>query len=118
MRLRKHDRPWAPLDHPDYLCVLKPGYQSPRDREAFLLDQAELVRRLVAQANGGAIQDANRRLESGLFVDPKTPNYLMFNPAVEGGNLHEWKVGADELLALPSMPDREAWQLAQELCLD
>jgi hypothetical protein len=130
MRLRKHDRPWAPLDQPDYLCILRPGYQSPRNREVFLMEQADLLRRLVAQANQGEIKDANRRLKDnlpwefltclpdGLFDDPKTLHSLMFNPASEGGNLHDWKTGVDDLLTIPSMPDREAWDLAVELCLE
>lgn len=130
MILTPTDRPWAPQDSPDYLCVLTGSQLPPRNREAFLRRQAELLARLVEEANEGEIENGNRMLEdnlqteeldylpSGLLRDPRTCQYLMFNPAVEGAKLHEWKHGADEALQIPEMPPEESLELAKELCLE
>ena len=130
MNLTDNDRPWAPEDQPDYLCVLRAHQLPPVKREDFLLCQANLLRRLVAEASEGEIEDANRRLRFNLpteFLDflpgklvndPRCPDQMMFNPAVLGSPLHEWKVGWNDLANGPVMPLEEAREMAEELSLE
>ncbi len=105
-------------------------HQLPKNRELFLLDQVELLKRLVAEANPGEIEDANRRLKnnltddallwlpSGLMAHPGCPASLLLNPAPHRSRLWEWKDGITEAISRPQMPQEEAMELAKSLSLE
>lgn len=130
MQLTGRDKPWAPAEKPDYLCLLRQDQGPPANREAFLDNQVYLLRRLLEQANQGELAAANRQLEQGLpeeflmslptdlLANPQTPRCLLENPAQEGGQLHQWKVGADEALKGPAMDQVEVWEEARGLSLE
>lgn len=129
MKLSDSMKPWAPSGRPDYLCLLKGRNQHPRDREAFLSNQAELLAELVRQADQGEVEQANRLLQDrlpaeqldylppDLLNNPKTALQLLHHPAVEGGKLHRWKAGADQLLMSNPMSKAQAQKEAAELNL-
>jgi len=130
MKLNADDKPWAPQDRPDYLCLLKPGQPPPASDQQFLQLQARLLLRLWNQANRGEKENANLMfqnnlapevldaLPSGLFLNPRTCRQLFDNPALEGSRLHEWKWEFEEAAKLPPMPDREAREEAEQLSLE
>ena len=125
MRLMPGDQPWAPENKPDYLCP-----RQPRNKEGFLLQQADLLRRLVQEANPQEVKEANNRLRDNLpqsfllwqpldlLDDPHGPHQLFLNPAELGSKLEEWKSDVPEALKLPPMSPQEAAQHLQDLSLD
>lgn len=130
MKLTDTDKVWAPLDEPDYLCVLKVQWDPPKNRETFLRRQSELLARLVAEANPGEVANGNRMLLNNLsqavldglpgdlFNDPRTCRYLIHNPAELGSNLQKWRDRFEEVADLPVMDQAEANQTAADLCLE
>src|SRR5437773_2724643 len=104
MQLNSDDRPWAPADKPEYLVVLRGQWVPPRDKAMFLSYQQDLFSRLREQADDQEREAANQKLRldlpedalaflpGKLFHDPRTPLYLLNNPAILGSPLHEWKV--------------------------
>jgi hypothetical protein len=130
MQLANGERPWAPQDSPDYLCILSQGHpQPPRSRQEFLLLQVGLLNRLVAQADPGELEEGNRCLQNGLdpqfldslppklLKDPGCPGVLLFGDSLnQYSNLAEWRDQAVDKLHLPPMPLKEA--LAETEALD
>lgn len=114
----------------EYLCALKRTQNPPKTAELLLLEQVKLLKRLVAEANEGEIQDANRRLElnlqqeelvnlpGDLLDDPKTPNVLLVMPAALNYPLADWKAGMEDAIKLPPMPEIEAREEAENLSLE
>lgn len=130
MKLTAADRPWAPLDHPEYLCLLQ-GRQPPPVNVRQLLDQqARLLRRLWLQSDQREKEQANLKLRnnlapevldalpSGLFQNPRTSRQLFDNPVLHSSPLHQWEVDFESLSKLPPMPPQEARQEAQGLDLE
>ena len=130
MKLNNDEKPYAPQGMPEYLCILKNNQSPPADKEAMLLSQVELLRRLTREATEGELMDGNRRLEqnlqqeelqnlpAGKLKNPKTPLALLTQPAVMGTPLADWKWGMDEAQSHPPMPEPEARQEAEELSLE
>ena len=128
--LLNNRKPWAPEDRPNYLCLLSSSQHSPKNREEFLLCQSTLLSLLIDQANEGEIDDANNRLEDSLEQEflislpdqllrsPSMTYLLMFNPAIEGSPLDEWKTDLYDLLDLPPMPEEQALEEAKLLDLE
>jgi hypothetical protein len=88
-----------------------------------------MLLRLRAQAGEEEIQVANNCLRNRvepevldwlpteLLNNRQTPELLHSLQLVEGSALHEWKVGVDEALEAPQMPEAEAREEAQALTL-
>ena len=122
--------PWAPSDHPEYLSLVRRGNKPPKVTDGLLMSQVNLLSDLVAQANEGEIKDANNRLEDSLEQEflislpdlllnsPSTPYQLMFNPAIEGSVLQQWKAGMWQALKEKPMPKEEAKLQAESLTLE
>ncbi len=127
MKLRQNERVWAPAEHPEYLCLLIGKQQPPKTQEEFLLRQTQVLRRLLEEASPGEIKEANRKLQdefppemleflpTDLLPNPRTVNYLLFNPMSEGTKIHQWKWGVLDLLDSPPMPEAEALEEARTL---
>lgn len=130
MQLNDNERLWAPMNHPEYLCLLRNQQQPPQDQEQFLLRQADLLERLLEEADEGEKEACNRQLvdnlqpefldflPTGLLMNPRTPSYLLNNPAVEGSPLHRWKAGFRDFKSLPPHPKAELLELAEGLSLE
>jgi len=130
MKLNADDKPWAPQDRPDYLCLLKPGQPPPASDQQFLQLQARLLLRLWNQANRGEKENANLMfqnnlapevldaLPSGLFLNPRTCRQLFDNPALEGKPPARVEVGVRGSGETAPMPDREAREEAEQLSLE
>ncbi len=130
MKLKDSEWVWAPEDSEEYILPLQKNRQLPKNPELFLLEQVELLKRLVAEANPGEIEEANRSLVNNLNEDqllwlppemlkaPQGPRSLLLNPAPYGSRLWEWKDGIEEAMAQPQMPQEEARELAKSLCLE
>jgi hypothetical protein len=130
MNLNADDRPWAPQDQPDYLCVLHGQQQPPRNRDHFLNLQLDLLNRLLLESNQGEKEDADRRLRDNLpleermnlpldlFQNPRTSRLLLENVTDVLGPMYQWKVGFDQVQNLPQMPPEEARQEAESLSLE
>jgi len=130
MKFNNDETWWAPEGHMEYLCALKRTQNPPKTAELLLLEQVKLLKRLVAEANEGEIQDANRRLElnlqqeelvnlpGDLLDDPKTPNVLLVMPAALNYPLADWKAGMEDAIKLPPMPEIEAREEAENLSLE
>lgn len=122
--------PWAPEDKPEYFLLLPPNQQPPKTPTAFLMQAAETLRLLLADADPGEVAHVNNQLRdrlaeefkltlpSGLLDDPRTPGLLFFNPAPPDSNLAEWKAGIPEALKLPPMPEAELRQEAGWVSLE
>ena len=130
MILNPDDRPWCPVDKPDYLCVLHGQQQPPRNRDHFLNHQLDLLNRLLLESNQGEKEDADRRLRDNLpleermnlpldlFQNPRTSRLLLENVTDVLGPMYQWKVGFDQVQNLPQMPPEEARQEAESLSLE
>lgn len=126
MNLKPTDQIFAPADHPEYLLAMPERQKWPHNQESFLLAASTMLDKLVAEATEGEIEDANNRLKDHLALeaqlglpgkllkDPWFPTRLFLNPMVEGSPLHEWKVGAEDVLNSPQMPLEEAKALLAE----
>ena len=61
MKLLPDDQVWCPVDHPEYLCLLRPSQKPPVKLDDFLLRQVDLLERLLADASEGEKKAANVR---------------------------------------------------------
>ncbi len=108
---------WMPEDRPDYLSLVRPASKTGRQetKDQFLLDQATLLRILVAEASPGEIKATNNRIEdslaeqgsqnlpSGLLNNPQTPEALIWTyPAEPGTTLADWRDGITDALESPA----------------
>lgn len=130
MKLQPSERAWAPRNNPDLLLVLPSGHQPAKDRDLFLMEQADLLSRLVKEASPEEIAEANNQLRDrlppeeklwlplNLLENPRTPRALMGNPASEGSRLHEWKAEARQARMDEPMEQVEADKLASSLNLE
>lgn len=130
MILQPKDRPWAPEECPQYLCILQGDQLPPRNLDLFLNRQVELLQRLQQQASPRELSQANRQLEldlpaevllhlpSNLLFDDRLPGLLLLNPQSEGSPLHQWKEGFNQALSLPPMPEAQSLEEAQGLSLE
>lgn len=130
MKLTSNDKPWAPVDQPEYLVVLKPQQNPPKTAEVLLLEQVSLLRRLVAEASPEELDHAALKLQNGLteaeqvalplkmFRDRRTPNILLHQPAELNSLLGDWKAGLEAAVRSRPMPAKEAQQEAAELTLE
>jgi hypothetical protein len=130
MKLNADDKPWAPQDRPEYLCVLHGQQQPPRNQLEFLRHQVNLLNRLVLDSNPEEKSVANRRLvddlpepelnalPSDLFLHPRTSRLLLENVSDKLGPLHQWKAEFDQVVNLPPMSPQEARQEAEGLSLE
>jgi hypothetical protein len=126
MKLNPEERAWSPADHPEYLIILRKDQQPPTSRDLYLFKVEDLLIRLAKEANEEEIENANGMMQNlpdeeqlWLPTEPwgkpeKTAHGLMFNPASEGSNLHDWKWTLRDLLEEPLQP-MEAKELAEEL---
>jgi hypothetical protein len=130
MKLTDNDKPWCPVDKPQYLCLLKPGQQPPKSAESLWLEQAELLERLVKEANEDEIENANRIVDDNQtaemlinlplkkFNDPRMPRVLLGQTSEPGSIFGDWKEGLAEAVKLPPMSEKEATEEAESLTLE
>jgi hypothetical protein len=124
---------WMPEDKPEYLSLHRSGSKTGRQetKDQFLLDQAELLRMLVAEASPGEIGDANRRIQdglpengaehlpSGLLNNPATPQALIWTyPAEPGSMLADWRDGIMEALEAPEASPEDLKDEVSNLSLE
>ena len=126
MKLTDNDQVWVAANQEEYLLVMNKGRSLPRTQEVFLLDQVNLLSRLVAEASDREVAEANRRLEDDLpseeslwlptegFRDPTTPRALMFNPASLGSRLALWKQRWAAARRMPFLPDPVARKVVEQ----
>lgn len=117
------------MNQPRYLLVLRQNQRPPKTRQEFLDLHADLLARLVDEADNRELGEAGAHLENNLetevldwlpdqlFKDPKTVPLLHSLQLVEGSPLHEWKTEVDETLQGPEMPEAEARREAESLTL-
>ena len=130
MTLKPGDRPWAPEDSPDYLCVLRRQQHPPRNREEFLNLQVLLLDDLWSEADPRLREQANYRLQHNLnqavllglppllFHDQQTCRNLLLNPLEEGSHQQEWVLDLPAKLKLPPMSPEESLLEAKGLDLE
>lgn len=130
MQLQTGERAYLLGGYEELLVILKPGQKPPQDLESFLLDQAEILRRLVREASLEELELADNLLSDllpGQFCvhlpevdESQFPHALMFNPAEERGPLHEWKLLAKQELEghQPLLEEEGAEELAKGLTME
>jgi len=124
---------WMPEDKPEYLSLVRSNSKTgrPDTKDQFLLDQAELLRMLVAEANEEEIEDANRRIQyglpeygadylpNGLLNNPQTPLALIWTyPAEPGATLADWRDGIMDALEAPDASPEELKEEVSGLSLE
>jgi len=124
---------WMPDSQPDYLSIVRTASKTGRQetKDQFLLDQAELLRMLVAEASPGEIKAANNRIEdnlpeqgwqnlpSGLLDNPQTPLVLIWTyPAEPGTTLADWRDGILDALEAPDASPEELKEEVSGLSLE
>jgi len=128
MQLKPTDKPWCPVDKPDYLTVYQG--EPPQDPETLQALMVEMLQRLRAEADPEAIREANRRLEANLTADsldflpgnlmenPRAPELLLTNRGLPETKLEEWREGLSQALQLPQMSQAEALELLGQESLE